>query len=114
MDKIEVWIEIRFRVCLLLTHSWSKAMKEIVITLAKALVDRPEFVSVNEIDGFSTMILELSVDKQDIGKIIGKQGRTITAMRTILNAASAKEKKRTLLELMDGEIHFGVEQRGPQ
>lgn len=76
-------------------------MKEIIVTLAKALVDQPDHVSVNQIGGLNTMILELSVAKQDIGKIIGKQGRTISAMRTILYAASAKDKRRTLLELMD-------------
>ena len=84
-------------------------MKEIIVTLAKALVDQPDFVSVNEIGGLNTMILELSVAKQDIGKIIGKQGRTISAMRTILNAVSAKDKRRTLLELMDETINIGVE-----
>jgi len=88
-------------------------MKEMIITLARALVDRPDLVSVNEVGGFNTMIIELSVAKQDLGKIIGKQGRTISAMRTLINAASAKEKKRTLLELMDDTINIGVE-RGPQ
>ena len=89
-------------------------MKEIIVTLAKALVDKPDLVSVNEIGGLNTMILELSVAKQDIGKIIGKQGRTISAMRTILNAVSAKDKRRTLLELMDEKINIGVESREPQ
>jgi uncharacterized protein len=84
-------------------------MKKIIVTLAKALVDRPDLVSVNEIGGFNTMIIELSVAKQGIGKIIGKQSRTISAMRTILNAASAKDKKRTLLELMDDTINTGRE-----
>jgi predicted RNA-binding protein YlqC (UPF0109 family) len=84
-------------------------MKEIIVTLAKALVDQPDLVSVNEIGGLNTMILELSVAKQDIGKIIGKQGRTISAMRTILNAVSAKDKRRTLLELMEETINIGVE-----
>ena len=84
-------------------------MKEIIVTLAKSLVDQPDLVSVNEIGGYNTMILELSVAKQDIGKIIGKQGRTISAMRTILNAVSAKDKRRTLLELMDETINIGVE-----
>jgi uncharacterized protein len=84
-------------------------MKKIIVTLAKALVDRPDLVSVNEIGGFNTMIIELSVAKQGIGKIIGKQSRTISAMRTILNAASAKDKKRTLLELMEDTINTGRE-----
>jgi hypothetical protein len=84
-------------------------MKEIIVTLAKALVDQPDLVSVNEIGGLNTMILELSVAKQDIGKIIVKQGRNISAMRTILNAVSAKDKRRTLLELMDETINIGVE-----
>ena len=76
-------------------------MKEIVETIAHALVDQPEMVSVREFDGLQTSIVELRVAKEDIGKIIGKQGRTAGAMRTLLNAASAKAKKRTVLEIIE-------------
>jgi predicted RNA-binding protein YlqC (UPF0109 family) len=76
-------------------------MKEIVETIAQALVDQPDFVSVNEIEGTHTSILELKVAKSDIGKVIGKHGRTAGAMRTIISAVSAKAKKRTVLEIID-------------
>jgi predicted RNA-binding protein YlqC (UPF0109 family) len=76
-------------------------MKEIIKTIAQALVDQPDDVSVNEIDGSHTSILELKVAKSDIGKVIGKHGRTAIALRTILNAVSAKAKKRTVLEILD-------------
>jgi predicted RNA-binding protein YlqC (UPF0109 family) len=76
-------------------------MKEIIETIARALVDKPEIVSVTEVDGVQMSILELKVAKTDIGKIIGKQGRTAVALRTILNAVSAKEKKRTILEIVE-------------
>ena len=76
-------------------------MKEIIETIAKALVDQPELVSVKEISGMHTSILELKVAKADIGKVIGKQGRTAGALRTILSAVSAKAKKRTVLEIVD-------------
>ena len=76
-------------------------MKEIVETIAQALVDQPDFVSVNEIEGTHTSILELKVAKSDIGKVIGKHGRTAGALRTIISAVSAKEKKRTVLEIID-------------
>ncbi|MBR9979416.1 MAG: KH domain-containing protein [Desulfatitalea sp.] len=76
-------------------------MKEIIEVIARALVDQPEVVSVNEVGGTHTSILELKVAKQDIGKIIGKQGRTAGALRTILNAVSAKEKRHTVLEIVE-------------
>jgi predicted RNA-binding protein YlqC (UPF0109 family) len=76
-------------------------MKEIIATIARALVDQMDLVSVKEIDGVHTSIFELSVAKTDIGKVIGKQGRTADAMRTILCAVSARTKKRTVLEIMD-------------
>jgi predicted RNA-binding protein YlqC (UPF0109 family) len=76
-------------------------MKEIIEIIARALVDQPEQVSVTEIYGAHTSILELKVAKADIGKIIGKQGRTASALRTIVNAVSAKEKKRTMLEIVE-------------
>jgi hypothetical protein len=64
-------------------------------------VDNPEKVSVSEVKGNQTSVLELKVAKEDLGKVIGKHGRTARAMRTILNAASAKEKKRTVLEIIE-------------
>lgn len=76
-------------------------MKDLINYIAQALVDHPEQVSVNEVTGDQTIVLELTVAKEDIGKVIGKQGRTARAMRTILNAASAKNKKRTVLEIVE-------------
>ena len=76
-------------------------MKEIIEIIAQALVDQPDLVSVKEIGGRHTSILELKVAQADIGKIIGKQGRTASAMRTILSAASAKYNKRTVLEILE-------------
>jgi len=69
-------------------------MKELIDYIAKALVDNPEQVEVSEVEGNRTSVLELKVAKEDLGKVIGKQGRTARAMRTILSAASAKLKKR--------------------
>jgi uncharacterized protein len=76
-------------------------MKELVEIIAQALVDHPEQVSVAEVVGNQTSVLELKVAKEDLGKVIGKQGRTARAMRTILSAASAKIKKRTVLEIIE-------------
>ena len=76
-------------------------MKEIIEKIARALVDQPDLVCVTEIGGTYASILELKVDRADIGKVIGKQGRTASAMRTILNAVSAKYKKRTVLEIAE-------------
>ncbi len=76
-------------------------MKELIRYIAQALVDHPEQVSVHEIEGNQTSVLELKVAKEDLGKVIGKQGRTARAMRTILSAASAKVKKRTVLEIIE-------------
>ena len=76
-------------------------MKDLVICIAKALVDKPEKVGVTEIEGQQAYVIELKVDREDIGKIIGKQGRTVRAIRTILNAASAKIKKRSSLEIIE-------------
>ena len=69
--------------------------------VAKALVDYPEQVEVNEIIGENTTVIELKVAKEDLGKIIGKQGRTARAIRTILNGASTKLRKRTVLEIVE-------------
>jgi predicted RNA-binding protein YlqC (UPF0109 family) len=76
-------------------------MKDLIKYIAEALVDNPEQVSVEEVEGNQTSVLELKVSKEDLGKVIGKQGRTARAMRTILSAASAKEKKRTVLEIVE-------------
>ncbi|MFC1890819.1 KH domain-containing protein [Thermodesulfobacteriota bacterium] len=76
-------------------------MKELIAYMAKALVDNPDEVKVNEIQGAHTSVIELKVAKEDIGKIIGKQGRTAQSLRTILNAASTKEKRRCTLEILE-------------
>ena len=76
-------------------------MKELIEYIARALVDNPEEVTVSEIEGNQTSVLELKVAKEDLGKVIGKQGRTARAMRTILSAASAKIRKRTVLEIIE-------------
>jgi len=76
-------------------------MKELIKYIAQALVDSPEQVEVEEVTGNQTTVFELTVAKGDLGKIIGKKGRTAHAMRTILNAAAAKLKKRAVLEILD-------------
>jgi predicted RNA-binding protein YlqC (UPF0109 family) len=76
-------------------------MKELITYIAKALVDKPEEVNVTEIEGEQTSVIELKVAKEDLGKIIGKQGRTARAMRTILSAASTKINKRSVLEIIE-------------
>jgi hypothetical protein len=76
-------------------------MKELIEYIARALVDNPGEVAVSEIEGNQTSVLELKVAKEDLGKVIGKQGRTARAMRTILSAASAKIRKRTVLEIIE-------------
>ncbi|MGB5156787.1 KH domain-containing protein [Desulfobacterium sp. N47] len=76
-------------------------MKDLIYYIAQALVDNPEQVKVEEVLGNQTSVLELKVAKEDLGKVIGKQGRTARAMRTILSAASAKVKKRTVLEIIE-------------
>jgi len=76
-------------------------MKELIQCIAKALVDNPDQVVVEEITTQQTLVLELRVSKEDIGKVIGKKGRTAQAMRTILSCASAKTKKRTILEIVE-------------
>ncbi len=76
-------------------------MKELIEMIAKALVDNPDAVRVTEIEGERTSVIELSVAKEDLGKIIGKQGRTARSMRTILSAASAKSNKRAVLEILE-------------
>ena len=76
-------------------------MKELVKFIAQSLVDNPEQVQVTEIEGEQTSVIELKVAKEDQGKVIGKQGRTARAMRTILSAASTKIRKRAVLEILE-------------
>lgn len=76
-------------------------LKDLIHYVSKALVDMPDSVEVNEIVGEQTTVIELKVDKTDLGKVIGKQGRTARALRTILNAASTKLKKRSVLEIIE-------------
>ncbi|MBW1742649.1 MAG: KH domain-containing protein [Deltaproteobacteria bacterium] len=76
-------------------------MKDLIKYIAQALVDDPEAVEVSEVEGEQTSVIELKVAKDDVGKIIGKQGRTARAIRTILSAASAKIKKRSVFEILE-------------
>lgn len=76
-------------------------MKDLIKFMAQALVDHPDEVDVVEIAGEQTSVIELRVAKEDLGKVIGKQGRTAKAMRTILSAASTKLHKRTVLEIIE-------------
>ena len=78
-----------------------KNMTQMVETIACALVDTPEAVSIREVGGGCVSIRELTVAETDLGKIIGKQGRNVGAIRTILSAVSAKARKRTLLEIVE-------------
>lgn len=77
------------------------SLKELVEFMAKSLVDFPEQVLVKEIVGEQTTVVELKVAKEDLGKVIGKQGRTARSMRTILTAASTKLRKRSVLEIVE-------------
>jgi predicted RNA-binding protein YlqC (UPF0109 family) len=77
------------------------SMKDLIEFLARALVDHPDAVEVKEVEGEQTSVLELKVAKEDLGKVIGKQGRTARAMRTILSAASTKVRKRAVLEIIE-------------
>ncbi len=77
------------------------SLKDLVDFMARSLVDNPDKVSVHEVAGEQTTVVELSVAKEDLGKVIGKQGRTAKSMRTILNAASTKLHKRSVLEIME-------------
>jgi uncharacterized protein len=76
-------------------------LKELVEFMARALVDNPDKVKVSDIEGEQTSVIELRVAKEDLGKVIGKQGRTARAMRTILSAASTKIRKRAVLEIIE-------------
>ena len=78
-------------------------MKELVELIAKSLVDNPDQVQVSHLDGEQSSIIELKVAPEDVGKVIGKQGRNVQAIRTILGAAGMKLKKRFILELIEKE-----------
>jgi predicted RNA-binding protein YlqC (UPF0109 family) len=76
-------------------------IKDLIEYIARALVDHPDQVKVSEVEGEKTSVIELSVAKEDLGKVIGKQGRTARAIRTILSAASTKLRKRSVLEIIE-------------
>jgi predicted RNA-binding protein YlqC (UPF0109 family) len=76
-------------------------MKDLLELIVKQLVDNPDDVAVNEISGEQTSVFELRVNKDDLGKVIGKQGRTARAIRTLLSAAAVKDSKRVMLEIID-------------
>ena len=76
-------------------------MKELVERIAKALVDRPEDVQIHEVAGENTIAIELRVAKEDLGKVIGKKGRTAVAIRTLLSAAGTKRGRRYVLEILE-------------
>ncbi|MCB1198069.1 MAG: KH domain-containing protein [Bdellovibrionota bacterium] len=76
-------------------------MKNLLELIIKQLVDFPDDVNINEIAGEQTCVYELRVNKEDLGKIIGKQGRTARAIRTLLSAAAVKDSKRVMLEIID-------------
>ncbi|MFC1812091.1 KH domain-containing protein [Thermodesulfobacteriota bacterium] len=79
-------------------------MKDLIKRIVQELVDNPEQVAVSEVEGDRISILEVRVSKEDIGKVIGKKGRNVQAIRTILRAASAKEKKHTALEIIEPSV----------
>lgn len=76
-------------------------MKELLKTLAQALVDKPEDVEVSQIEGERSMILQLKVALEDVGKVIGKEGRIVKALRTIIKASATKEGKKAMVEILD-------------
>lgn len=79
------------------------ALKTLIEYIARSLVDNPDHVDVKEIEGEKTTIIELRVDEDDLGKIIGRHGRTAKAMRTVINAAATKERKRAVLEILESD-----------
>ncbi|MDD5013901.1 MAG: KH domain-containing protein [Atribacterota bacterium] len=76
-------------------------MKELIELIIKGIVDNPDKVEINEIIGEKTSIFEVKVDSSDIGKVIGRQGRNIKSIRTIVNAAAQKDDKRVIIEIVD-------------
>ena len=83
------------------TDNARDSIKAIVEIIARALVDQPDAVSVSEVSSAHSLIVELKVAKEDLGKVIGKQGRTAGALRTIISAASARTRKHTVLEIIE-------------
>jgi len=77
------------------------SLKELIEYIAKALVDRPESVDVKEIEGEQTIFLEIRVAKEDLGAVIGREGRTAKALRTLLSAATNKLKKKAVMEILE-------------
>ena len=77
-----------------------RTMKELLEFIAKSLVDEPDMVSVNEVEGEQSIILELKVAKDDMGKVIGKQGRIAKAIRTVVKSAAVKENKRVEVDII--------------
>ncbi len=86
---------------LVINQQMRLSLNVLVAHIARELVDKPEEVSVAEVEGNQTSVLELKVAKDDLGKVIGKRGRIAHAIRTIVSSVSAKEKKRTVLEIID-------------
>jgi uncharacterized protein len=89
------------RISPLSSHAVEAAMKALVEEIAKALVDHPENVAVNAVEGEQVTVLELRVHPDDLGKVIGRQGRTAKSIRTLLGAAGMKLKKRFTLEILE-------------
>ena len=81
-------------------------MKDFVAYIVKNLVDHPDQVKINEVGGTHSVILELAVEKSDIGKIIGKRGKTINAIRTLLVSVAARNGMRVSLEILEEEKHI--------
>jgi predicted RNA-binding protein YlqC (UPF0109 family) len=84
-----------------ITDGGGWAMKDLITEIVQAVVDQPERVSVNEIGGSQTTLLEVRVAKTDMGKVIGKQGRTAQAIRTIMSSAAGKMRKNYILEIVE-------------
>ena len=76
-------------------------MKELIELIIKGIVDKPDKVEINEVIGEKSLIYEVSVDSDDIGKVIGRQGRNIKSIRTIVNAAAQKDNKRVVIEIVE-------------
>lgn len=76
-------------------------MKDLALKIVRSLVDHPDQVEVTEIEGSQSIVLEIAVAKEDIGKIIGKQGKTAMALRTIISAAAGKQRKHIILEILE-------------
>ncbi len=85
----------------MVVHEYSKQISDLIKYIIQAMVDNPEQVEISEIDGTQTTVLEVRVAKSDMGKVIGKKGRNINAIRTILTCASANANKHSILELVE-------------